>query len=61
MTKRAYKLAALFFFTLGVGCFVCALYQWRESSAFAGGWYSIIALMALLAAGAIRLGASRKT
>jgi hypothetical protein len=61
MTKRAYKLAALFFFVLAVGCTTSALYMWHQSLTRAGLWYSIIAFMSFVLAGAIRLAASQKT
>ena len=54
MSRRAYRLAALFFFTLGAGCVVCAV----ESGCFAP--YAVAALLALGVAGAIGLGASGK-
>jgi len=63
MTKRAYKLAALFFFVLGVGSAICALARlqearWSISINFL--YYLGVTMLAFFAAGCIRLSASRK-
>ena len=62
VTKRAYKLAALFFFVIGVTGILAAVsmgvdqvFQSRITV-----FYLVIGLAGLLAAGAVRLGAARK-
>jgi len=63
MTKRAYKLAALFFFILGVASILAAVSMGIDQ-VFNSGYtrfYFRVGIMGLLAAGAVRFGASRKT
>ena len=59
MTQRTYKLAALFFFILGLSCLIGGVAMFKS-----GGldhWFCLaIGVMGLFAAGAIRLAASRK-
>jgi hypothetical protein len=60
MVQRTYKLAALFFFILGLSCIIDAVVMFRAHNS--DRWfYLAIGVTGLFAAGAIRLGASRKT
>jgi hypothetical protein len=60
MTPRTYKLAALFFFILGVSCIIGAVVMFRAGHP--DRWFClVIGVTGLFAAGAIRIGASRKT
>jgi hypothetical protein len=63
MTKKAYKLAALFFFIIGVASILAAISMGadRVFHSPVSRWYLIIGIMGLMAARAVRLGASRKT
>ena len=63
MTKRAYKLAALFFFVIGVTGILAAISMGtdRVFQSATSIFYLVIGIMGLLAAGAVRFGASRKT
>ncbi len=56
MTPRTYKLAALFFLILGVGCSMAAFQMFRTGNS--DRWFCLtIAATGLLASGAIRLRA----
>jgi hypothetical protein len=60
MTPRTYKLAALFFFILGVAGIIGAIAMFRVGHA--DRWFCLaVGVTGLLASGAIRVGASRKT
>jgi hypothetical protein len=60
MTQRTYKLAALFFFILGVTCIIGAVAMFRAEHP--DRWFCLaVGVTGLFAAGAIRMGASRKT
>ena len=60
VTQRTYKLAALFFFILGVTCIIGAVAMFRSENPDC--WFCLaIGVTGLFAAGAIRMGASRKT
>jgi hypothetical protein len=59
MTRRTYKLAALFFFILGVACVITAVAMFRAGNS--DRWFCLaIGVTGLLASGAIRIGASKK-
>ena len=56
MTQRTYKLAALFFFILGVTCIIGAVAMFRAEDP--DRWFCLaIGVTGLFAAGAIRMGA----
>jgi hypothetical protein len=60
MTHRTYKLAAAFFLVLGVTCIIGAVAMFRAEHS--DRWFCLgVGVMGLFAAGAIRIGASRKT
>jgi hypothetical protein len=60
VTQRTYKLAALFFFILSVTSIVGAVAMFRAEHP--DRWFCLaLGVTGLLAAGAIRKGASRKT
>jgi predicted membrane channel-forming protein YqfA (hemolysin III family) len=63
MTKRAYKLAALFCFVIGVTGILAAISMGVDRAFHSATtvFYLIIGITGLLAGGAVRFDASRKT